>query len=109
MKLEGRVGDTPLIGPGTWADDSIAVSCTGTGEHIIRSGGAIAIAHYYQAGTTLTEAAERVIAEIKRLGGDAGIIAVTADAEVVMPYNSDGMKRAAAGSDTPMLVATFDD
>lgn len=109
MKLEGRVGDTPLIGPGTWADDNIAVSCTGTGEHIIRSGGAIAIAHYYQAGATLAEAAERVLAEIKRLGGDAGIIAVTADAEVVMPYNSDGMKRAAAGSDTPMLVATFDD
>jgi beta-aspartyl-peptidase (threonine type) len=38
-KLEGRVGDTPLIGPGTWADDTIAISCTGTGEHIIRAGG----------------------------------------------------------------------
>ena len=34
-KLEGRVGDTPLIGPGTWADDDVAVSCTGIGEHII--------------------------------------------------------------------------
>ncbi|MEM7279687.1 MAG: isoaspartyl peptidase/L-asparaginase [Pseudomonadota bacterium] len=60
MKLEGRVGDTPLIGPGTWADDDIAISCTGTGEHIIRSGGAIAVAHYHQAGATLDEAIQRV-------------------------------------------------
>jgi L-asparaginase/beta-aspartyl-peptidase (threonine type) len=39
-KLHGRIGDTPLIGPGTWADDIIAISFTGTGEHIIRAGGA---------------------------------------------------------------------
>lgn len=109
MKLEGRVGDTPLIGPGTWADDDIAISFTGTGEHIIRSGGALAMAHYFKAGVSLAEAAERVLNEIKRLGGDAGLIAVTKDAEVVMPYNSDGMKRAAGGSETPMLVATFAD
>lgn len=107
MKLEGRVGDTPLIGPGTWADDDIAISFTGTGEHIIRSGGALAIAHYFKAGASLAEAAGRVLDEIKRLGGDAGVIAVTRNAELVMPYNSDGMKRAAGGSDTPMLVATF--
>ncbi len=43
-KLEGRVGDTPLIGPGTWCDDHVAISCTGTGEHIIRAGGAVSIA-----------------------------------------------------------------
>jgi beta-aspartyl-peptidase (threonine type) len=109
MKMEGRVGDTPMIGPGTWADDEIAVSFTGTGEHIIRSGGAIAIAHHYAAGATLAEAADRVLAEIKRLGGDAGVIAVTKTAEIVMPYNSDGMKRAAVGSDRPLLVATFAD
>ena len=42
-KLHGRIGDTPLIGPGTWADEQIAVSCTGIGEHIIRAGGAAAI------------------------------------------------------------------
>ena len=109
MKLEGRVGDTPMIGPGTWADDDIAISFTGTGEHIIRSGGALAIAHHFKSGVSLAEAAERVLNEIKRLGGDAGVIAVSKDAEVVMPYNSDGMKRAAGGSETPMLVATFAD
>jgi isoaspartyl peptidase/L-asparaginase-like protein (Ntn-hydrolase superfamily) len=109
MKLEGRVGDTPLIGPGTWADDDIAISFTGTGEHIIRSGGAIAIAHQLKAGRTLPEAADDVLAEIKRLGGDAGLIAVTKNGQIVMPYNSDGMKRAAVGTDLPLLVATFED
>jgi beta-aspartyl-peptidase (threonine type) len=109
MKLEGRVGDTPLIGAGTWADDDIAISFTGTGEHIIRSGGAIAIAHQFKAGRTLQDAADDVLAEIKRLGGDAGVIAVTRGGEIVMPYNSDGMKRAAIATDLPLLVATFED
>lgn len=109
MKLEGRVGDTPLIGPGTWADDNVAISCTGTGEHIIRSGGAISVAHHHHAGATLGEAIQRVLAEIKRLGGDAGIIAASREGEIAMAYNSDGMKRAAIGSELPLLVATFGD
>jgi beta-aspartyl-peptidase (threonine type) len=109
MKLEGRVGDTPLIGPGTWADDDIAISFTGTGEHIIRSGGAIAIAHQFKAGRTLQEAADDVLADIKRLGGDAGLIAVTKNGQIVMPYNSDGMKRAAVGTNLPLIAATFED
>ena len=58
-KLEGRIGDTPLIGPGTWADDNIAISCTGTGEHIIRAGGATAIAFRYRSGVALTDAIGR--------------------------------------------------
>ena len=107
MKLEGRVGDTPLIGPGTWADDDIAISFTGTGEHIIKSGGAIAIAHQFKAGCDLQQAAANVLAEIKRLGGDAGLIAVTRSGEICMPYNSDGMKRAAVGTDIPLLTKTF--
>jgi beta-aspartyl-peptidase (threonine type) len=108
MKLEGRVGDTPLIGPGTWADDDIAISFTGTGEHIIRSGGAIAVALQFKAGRTLQEAADAVLAEIKRLGGDAGLIAVTRSGEIVMPYNSDGMKRAAVGRNVPLVTTTFE-
>lgn len=107
MKLEGRVGDTPMIGAGTWADDDVAISCTGTGEHIIRSGGAIAIAHLFRGGASLQKAAAEVLAEIKRLGGDAGIIAVTKSGEIAMCYNSDGMKRAAVGSGQPLVVATF--
>lgn len=107
-KMEGRVGDTPMIGPGTWADDRVAISFTGTGEHIIRSGGAISIAHYYAAGMSLAESIERVLAEIKRLGGDAGAIAVSKQGEIAMAYNSDGMKRAAISRDTPLVSATFE-
>jgi isoaspartyl peptidase/L-asparaginase-like protein (Ntn-hydrolase superfamily) len=108
-KLEGRVGDSPLIGAGTWADDAIAISCTGTGEHIIRSGGAVAIATRHRSGAALGEAVDEMLDEVKRLGGDAGIIALTKRGEIIMRYNSHGMKRAAVGISTPLSVATFAD
>ena len=107
-KLEGRVGDSSLIGPGTWADDDVAISFTGTGEHIIRSGGAISIAHKVAAGATVAKAIEEVLAEIERLGGDAGVIVVTRDGNIEMAYNSDGMKRAAVSSSAPVYATTFD-
>jgi len=107
-KLEGRVGDTPLIGPGTWADDQVAISCTGTGEHIIRSGGAIAIACAVKAGVPLDDAISEVLDEIRRLGGDAGIIAIRKSGEIATPYNSEGMKRATVASGQPIVVKTFE-
>ena len=107
-KLEGRVGDSPIIGAGTWADDDIAISCTGTGEHIIRAGGAISIAYKVKAGAMVGVAVEEMLAEVKRLGGDAGIIAVTGGGEIVMDYNSEGMKRASVSSSEAVTVATFD-
>ena len=107
-KLEGRIGDSPLIGPGTWADDDIAISFTGTGEHIIRSGGAISIAHKVAAGTSVEQAIDEVLAEIERLGGDAGVIVVTRDGKIAMTYNSDGMKRASVSSSSTLLATTFD-
>jgi len=106
-KLHGRIGDTPLIGPGTWADDNIAISFTGTGEHIIRAGGATAIAFRYRSGVPLVNAIEETLNEIKRLGGDAGVIAVTSAGEIAMPYNSEGMKRASVSTDSTLTVATF--
>ena len=106
-KHEGRVGDTPLIGAGTWADDDIAISCTGTGEHIIRAGGAISIACRYKSGVTLNNAINELLHDVKRLGGDAGIIAVTRSAEIVTLYNSAGMKRASVSSQQALQVATF--
>lgn len=107
-KLEGRVGDSPLIGPGTWADDDIAISCTGTGEQIIRAGGALKIACLIQAGATPAAAIDEMLAEVKRLGGDGGVIAVTKDCEVAMCYNSQGMKRAAVATHLPLVATTFD-
>ena len=106
-KLEGRVGDSPMIGAGTWADDDIAISCTGTGEHIIRAGGAISIAYKVKAGATPEVAIDEMLAEVKRLGGDAGIIAVSRDGSIAMAYNSQGMKRASVSSDAAVSVATF--
>jgi isoaspartyl peptidase/L-asparaginase-like protein (Ntn-hydrolase superfamily) len=106
-KLEGRVGDSPLIGPGTWADDNIAISFTGTGEHIIRSGGAISVAHKVAAGATLDEATQAVLDEIKRLGGDAGVIVVDRSGQIAMPWTSDGMKRASVSSSAAVFAATF--
>ena len=106
-KLEGRVGDTPLIGPGTWADDDIAISCTGTGEHIIRAGGAISIACAFKNGVPLEKAINDMLDEVKRLGGDAGVIAVTRELGIATLYNSDGMKRASVSTQQPLYVATF--
>lgn len=106
-KLEGRVGDTPLIGPGTWADDSIAISCTGTGEHIIRAGGAIAIACAFKSGVALDTAINDMLDEVKHLGGSAGVIAVTRDLQIATPYNSAGMKRASGSTRQPLQVAIF--
>jgi L-asparaginase/beta-aspartyl-peptidase (threonine type) len=107
-RLEGRVGDSPLIGAGTWADSDIAISCTGTGEHIIRAGGALSIACKVKAGATPGAAIDEMLAEIRRLGGDAGIIAVTRSGEIVMTYNSEGMKRSSVRSNEPVCVATFE-
>ena len=106
-KLHGRIGDTPLIGPGTWADDHVAVSCTGIGEHIIRAGGASSIAFRYKSGVSLDDAVQEMLDEVKRLGGDAGVIAVTRDGEIAMPYNSEGMKRASVSSASDLKVLTF--
>jgi isoaspartyl peptidase/L-asparaginase-like protein (Ntn-hydrolase superfamily) len=107
-KLEGRVGDSPLIGPGTWADDDVAISCTGTGEHIIRAGGALSIACKMQAGMKLEAAIGEMLDEVKRLDGEAGVIVVTRNGDIAMPYNSAGMKRASAGADGTISVATFE-
>jgi isoaspartyl peptidase/L-asparaginase-like protein (Ntn-hydrolase superfamily) len=106
-KLEGRVGDTPLIGPGTWADEWVAVSCTGIGEHIIRAGGASSIAFRMRSGLSLRDAAQEMLDEVARLGGDAGLIAIDRSGAIVMPYNSQGMKRASGSSTTDISVATF--
>ena len=108
-KLEGRIGDTPLIGPGTWADENIAISCTGIGEHIIRSGGASSIAFRYKSGVPLHDAVQEMLDEVARLGGDAGVIAVTRDGGIAMPYNSAGMKRASSSSTCDINVSTFAD
>lgn len=107
-KLEGRVGDTPLIGSGTWADEHVAASCTGLGEYFILAGGAQDVASRvrYQ-GSDLQQATAGLIKDVARLGGDGGVIAVSSDGDVAFAWNSDGMKRAGFGPDQELYAATF--
>jgi len=107
-KPAGRVGDTPIIGIGTWADEEIAISCTGTGEYFIRSGGALTVANRFKlAGDTLEQAMWNMLDDVEGLGGDGGLIAVTKSGEIAMAFNSDGMKRASVSSDQPVSATTF--
>lgn len=107
-KLEGRVGDTPLIGAGTWADEYVAASCTGLGEFFILAGGAQDVASRvrYQ-GAELGQATQAMIKDVARQGGDGGVIAVSREGEIAFAWNSDGMKRAGIGPDRPLFSAIF--
>jgi L-asparaginase/beta-aspartyl-peptidase (threonine type) len=105
-KLPGRVGDSPLIGAGTWADDRCAVSCTGHGEFFIRANVAAEVsARLRLAGASLATAADAALARIADLGGSGGLIAVDAHGGIATPFVSEGMKRAFAASDGRREVA----
>lgn len=94
-KKWGRIGDAPVIGAGTWADDRCGVSGTGWGEFYIRN----AVAHDICArvayrGDTLAAAADEVVNRIvPAQGGDGGAIALDSDGNIAMPFNSDSMFR----------------
>jgi beta-aspartyl-peptidase (threonine type) len=94
-KRPGRVGDTPIIGAGTFADNATcAVSTTGTGEVFIRYTAAAEIAGRIRlAGQSLETAAAAVIAELGVQGGDGGLIAIGPAGQPVLPFNSNGMYR----------------
>lgn len=99
-KRWGRVGDTPIIGAGTWADARVAVSCTGQGEYFMRANAAADVsARMRYLGSNLEEAVQGVLDDIAELGGDGGIIAVDSRGEVSARYNSQGMKHAIVYAD----------
>ena len=107
-KLPGRVGDCPVFGAGTWADDICAISCTGHGEHFIRHAAAHDIAcRMRYLGESLAQAAERVVADLGRIGGSGGLIAVDAAGGVALPFNSGGMYRGRIGPDGVPLTAIY--
>jgi len=91
-KPVGRVGDTPLIGAGTWADGDVAVSCTGVGEAFIRTAAAHSLAFNHRS-MSLEEAAQRVLDDVQPLGGRGGLIAVSRDGGVVLPFQTMLMYR----------------
>lgn len=110
-KKFGRVGDAPIIGAGTYAHNATcAVSATGWGEYFIRVGVARDIAAQMEyKGTPLREAAAATIAKVGKLGGDGGVIALDAEGNIAMEFNSPGMYRAAKLSHRPAFVAIYGD
>jgi L-asparaginase / beta-aspartyl-peptidase len=107
-KMPGRVGDAPLIGAGTWADERVAISCTGQGEYFIRAAVAADIsARVRYGGQTLASACAGALADMETQGGDGGLIAVDAMGNITTPYVSEGMKRAIATQAGRFEVATF--
>jgi beta-aspartyl-peptidase (threonine type) len=95
-KRPGRVGDSPILGAGTWAtDDACAVSGTGHGEPFVRLGVGSRVASWMEmAGLSLSEAADRVVhRELPPLGGAGGLIAVDRHGNVALPFNTAGMFR----------------
>ena len=93
-KKFGRVGDTPIIGSGTYADDTCAVSCTGHGEFFMLGVTAYDLAARMKyKNLTLEAAATETIDHLTNIGGEGGFIAVDAQGNLVLPFNSEGMYR----------------
>ena len=108
-KRDGRVGDSPIIGAGTWADDRCAFSGTGWGEYYIRAAAAHEVcARVRLAGHSLARAADSVInRDIPKAGGDGGAIALGADGSMAFPFNTEGMYRGWIGADGVPHVAIY--
>ena len=94
-KLPGRIGDTPVIGAGTYANNqTCAVSCTGDGEYFIRAVAAHEVSALMKyRGMTLQDAAQTALDSVKQLGGTGGLIAVDRNGDIALPFNTNGMYR----------------
>lgn len=107
-KRPGRVGDTPIIGAGTWADERVAVSCTGQGEFFLRANVAGDVSARMRYGrSALPEAAQAALQDMALLGGDGGLIAVDVLGNITLPFTSPAMKRGCADWKGRFEVATF--
>ncbi|MCW8834243.1 MAG: isoaspartyl peptidase/L-asparaginase [Colwellia sp.] len=111
-KRFGRIGDSPVIGAGTFADNSsCAVSATGHGEYFIRYNVAADIcARVQYQGKTIEQAGQEVIHDVLMpVGGTGGVIIIDKQGNISMPFNTQGMYRGKMSSNTPTYVAIFAD
>src|SRR5881392_3208264 len=94
-KMPGRIGDTPVIGAGTYANNqTCAVSCTGDGEYFIRAVAAHEVSALMQCRRLkLQEATQMALDGVKKLGGSGGLIAIDKNGAVALPFNTNGMYR----------------
>jgi beta-aspartyl-peptidase (threonine type) len=110
-KPVGRIGDSPIIGAGTYArNETAAVSATGTGEFFIRQavGHEISAAMEY-AGMRVDRAARAGIAKVEELGGDGGVIALDGRGNLAMPFNTEGMYRGYVTRDGEVVTKIYGD
>ncbi len=109
-KRYGRVGDSPMIGSGNYANNkTCAISCTGSGEFFIKGVVAYDVACLMEfKGLSLSEAASEVIYKrILNIGGDGGLIAVDAKGNIAMPFNTEGMYRAQKSSNGKEEISIY--
>ena len=111
-KRFGRVGDSPMIGAGTYANNhTCAVSCTGHGEYFIRAVVAYDISCLMEyKGYTLKQACDYVVKDkLVKLGGEGGLIAIDKSGNIELPFNSEGMYRAYKKGNTDAVVKIYED
>ena len=109
-KKFGRIGDSPIPGAGTYANNNTcAVSCTGHGEFFIRSVVAYDISCLMEyKGLSLKEACDYVVKDkLVKIGGEGGLIAVDKNGNIELPFNSDGMYRAKKSSDSDLHIGIY--
>jgi beta-aspartyl-peptidase (threonine type) len=109
-KKFGRVGDSPMVGAGTYANNNTcAISCTGHGELFIRSVVAYDISCLIEyKGLTLKEACDIVVMDkLVKIGGEGGLIAIDNKGNIELPFNSEGMYRAKKSSDTDTFIGIY--
>ena len=107
-KMPGRVGDSCIVGAGIWADERVAVSCTGVGEYFMRTSAASDISARIRYGQDdLGKAANGMLENLGFLGGEGGVIAIDRLGRIAMPFNTHGMKRGFIRSNGDCAVKTY--
>jgi beta-aspartyl-peptidase (threonine type) len=110
-KQWGRIGDSPLVGAGTYADDrAAAVSCTGSGEYFIRAVASHQLAERVRlAGEGLQQALDSVLQDVKELGGKGGMIAVSPSGEAAWGFTTRAMYRGVADAERRAVAIYADE
>ena len=109
-KKFGRIGDSPIIGAGTYANNNTcAVSCTGNGEYFMRSVTAYDVSAMMEyKGLSLEEACIKAVNEkLKSIDGEGGLIAIDKDCNISMVFNSEGMYRARISTDSDIEIKIY--
>lgn len=107
-KRYNRIGDAPIIGAGTYANEQVGISGTGWGEYFIRATAARTVAAKMEfQNKTVQQATQETIDEIAKMGGDGGLIALDKDGNIAMPFNTAGMYRGAITENGEILVEIY--